>query len=205
MTSLYSGWISAQRIALFAGASAGRVVRHQQAFGEGGGPVVVRGVDHLDAEEGGGHALVLEDGLEGPLGNLGLVGRVGGEELAPRGEGGHDGGDEVVVGSGAEEPGRGRGREILRGQRLDLAHRLHLGEGTEAGRAREARASGMSEKSSSTLARRCARAWPRDRRRSPRCRAWLFLARFLLVGERVEEALPLAAFEGAMRRSQPAP
>ena len=63
-------------------AGLGVVPGHEDGLREGGGAVVVRGVHHFHAEKLRGHGLVLEDGLERALGHLGLVGRIGGEELA---------------------------------------------------------------------------------------------------------------------------
>ena len=76
---------------------------HQSPFGCGRGPVVVRGRNHVHARELAHHRLVFVDGLERALADLGLVGRVGGVELAAQEELVDDRGDEVAIGAGAEE------------------------------------------------------------------------------------------------------
>ena len=90
------------------------------------GPFNDQRVDYPDYA----HALVLEDGLEGSLGDLGLVGSIGGEELAAAREGGHDGGNEVVVRSRPEKPGAGARGHVLGRHGLDLSQDFHLREGS---------------------------------------------------------------------------
>ena len=60
---------------------------HQDGLGHGGRALVHGGVAHLHAGELADEGLVLEERLQGPLGDLGLVRRVGGEELARAGRG----------------------------------------------------------------------------------------------------------------------
>ena len=74
---------------------------HGAGFGGGGGPVVDGGVTYVHARELADLGLILEDGLEHALAHLGLVGRVGGQELLLGGDVLDDAGDVVVVGPGA--------------------------------------------------------------------------------------------------------
>ena len=82
--------------------SAGARDRHQRALGERGRAVVHRGVGDVHAGQSRDQTLKLVDHLQGALGDLRLVRRVGGVELAA-GQDLPDGRrDEVPVGSGAE-------------------------------------------------------------------------------------------------------
>ena len=83
--------------------AAGQPVGHQDGLGRGHGPVVERGVGDVHAGELADERLVLEDGLQGALADLGLVGRVGRDELGPGAEVVDDRGDEVVVDAGPQE------------------------------------------------------------------------------------------------------
>ena len=76
---------------------------HQGAFRRRGCPVVMRGRNHVHARQLGHHRLVFVDGLERALTDLGLVGRVGGVELAAQENLVDDRGNEVAVNPGAEE------------------------------------------------------------------------------------------------------
>src|SRR5205085_7043050 len=67
--------------------------------------------------------------LQAALTRLGLVGRVGGVELAAAGDGVHHGGDEVVVTAAAQETDRVVGGAVATGQLLDVPRQLHLAEG----------------------------------------------------------------------------
>jgi hypothetical protein len=59
---------------------------HHDGFGGAGGAVIHGGVGDLHAGELADHGLEFEDGLQGALGDLRLVGSVGGEPLAARDE-----------------------------------------------------------------------------------------------------------------------
>ena len=100
MTSRYSGCTLRARMARVA---SGEAHGHHDGFGGAGGAVVHGGVGDLHAGELADHGLELEDGLQGALGDLRLIGRVGGEPLAARDERIDDHGAVVVVGAGAEK------------------------------------------------------------------------------------------------------
>ena len=76
---------------------------HQRGLGQAGRAVIHAGVGHLHAVEVADQGLELIDHLEGPLAGLGLVGRVGGNELAPGYQRFDYRGDKVVVGACAQE------------------------------------------------------------------------------------------------------
>ena len=104
---------------------------HAQVDGldRGTAAVVERGVGHRQPGQPGHHGLVLEDRLQHPLGHLGLVGRVGGDELGASGEGPGHRRDLVVVGAAAGEAdqavGSGPvpvGEPLHGGQDVGLAH-----------------------------------------------------------------------------------
>ena len=100
------------------------VPAHGRRLGGGGGAVVDGGVGGVHAGEGADHGLVLKDGLEHPLGELGLVGGVGGEEGLLAGDALDDGGDVVPVGP---RPPEHRGKDgILGGDALQDAPDLQL-------------------------------------------------------------------------------
>ena len=99
MTSRYSGWTLRARSAERPGDAHG----HHDGLGCAGGAVVHGGVGDLHAGELADHGLELEDGLQGALRDLRLIGRVGGEQLAARDERIDDQRAVVVVGAGAEE------------------------------------------------------------------------------------------------------
>ena len=86
-------------------ALAGGAHRHHGGLGHGGGAVVHGRVGHVHAGELADHGLKFEDGGERALRDLGLIGRVRGEELAARDHGIHQHGAEMVVHAGAEEAG----------------------------------------------------------------------------------------------------
>ena len=86
-------------------AFAGGADRHHGGFGHGGGAIVHGGVGHVHAGELADHGLEFEDGGEGALRDFGLVGRVGGEELAAGDDGIDQHGAVVVVDAGAEKRG----------------------------------------------------------------------------------------------------
>jgi hypothetical protein len=60
----------------------GRTARHQRRFGGRGGPVVMRGADHVQVDQLRDQRFVLIDALERALADLRLVGRVRGVPLA---------------------------------------------------------------------------------------------------------------------------
>jgi hypothetical protein len=84
----------------------GGAQRHERRLGRGGGPVVVRGRDDGQAGQLGQQRLELEDGLQGPLADLGLVRRVGRVELAARRDGLDGGRDVMSVDAGPKERDR---------------------------------------------------------------------------------------------------
>ncbi len=100
-----------------------RANRHQHGLGQPGGAVVDRGVRDVEPGQRGHHRLVLVDGLERPLARLRLVGRVGGEELAPRDEVPDRGRDVVVV---ASAPGEAEHVVVARRPRGQVGHHVHL-------------------------------------------------------------------------------
>jgi len=97
-------------------------------LGGGRSAVVVGGVGDLHAGQLADHRLVLEDGLQGPLADLRLVGGVGGIELAPPQNRVYHGGHEVAVGTCAEEAWTVGGGEIDPGQPLQFPAGLHFGQ-----------------------------------------------------------------------------
>ena len=100
------------------------VPAHGRRLCGSGGAVVDGGVGGVHAGEGADHGLVLKDGLEHPLGELGLVGGVGGEEGLLAGDALDDGGDVVLVGARPPEH-RGEYR-ILGGDALQDPPDLQL-------------------------------------------------------------------------------
>ena len=85
---------------------------HEDSLGGRGGTVVEGGVGVLHPGQGGDHGLVLEDRLEGSLGDLGLVRGIGGDELGLGAEGVDRFRNVVVVASPPEEEGVA-GTEVL--------------------------------------------------------------------------------------------
>ena len=79
---------------------------HEHRLGHGAAAVVKAGVGDVQAGELADERLELEERLQAALAGLGLVGRVGGVELAAAGDGIDDGGNEVVVAAAAEEADR---------------------------------------------------------------------------------------------------
>ena len=96
---------------------------HHHDLGGSGGAVVHRGVGALQAVELGDHALVLEDVLEGTLGDFGLVGGVGGVELAALEQVGDGGRGVVVVDAAACEDAEGL---VLAAELVEVATELNL-------------------------------------------------------------------------------
>src|SRR5262245_26435584 len=56
--------------------------RHEDGFGGASAAVIHRGVGDLHAGELADHGLKFEDGLQGPLRDLRLIWRIGGENIA---------------------------------------------------------------------------------------------------------------------------
>ena len=117
-----------QRARQHGAAAPGNAVGHHHRLGGRGGAVIHRRIGHIHAGDQRHLGLELEEILQRPLGDLGLVGRVGGEELAAL--------DEVVdrrrhvmaIGAGAEEARRPAGAEIPGGECPDAALDLDLAE-----------------------------------------------------------------------------
>ena len=84
----------------------GRADGHQRRLGGRRGAVVVRRRDDVEPGQLGDQRLVLVDRLQRALADLGLVGRVGGVELAARQDLVDRRRDVVAVGAGAEEAGQ---------------------------------------------------------------------------------------------------
>ena len=84
-------------------AAPGDPAGHQRALGQAGGPVIHPGVGDFHPEQIGDQRLKLVDDLQRALAGLGLIGRVGRQEFAPRHQRLDHGGDEVVIGPGAQE------------------------------------------------------------------------------------------------------
>ena len=128
-------------------AAAGGMDRHLTGFAEGGTAVVERGVRDIEPGQTADLALVFIDRLQGALGGLRLVRRIGGIKLAPRREGVNRSGNEMVVEPAAEKTSQ---VEIIPSRKffkivMDLEFRFPSGKENERGR----RCSGMSSKSSS--------------------------------------------------------
>ena len=85
---------------------------HQHRLGHRAAAVVEARVGDVHAGQLRDERLVLEQRLEVALAHLGLVGRVGGDELAAGGDEIDHGGDEVVVAAAAEEAGGAAGRRV---------------------------------------------------------------------------------------------
>jgi hypothetical protein len=98
---------------------------HQDGLGRAGRAVIERGVGDVQPGELADERLVLEDDLERALADLGLVGRVRADELAPRAQVIDDRRDEVVVGPSAEE-GQVAGVGVLAADPVDRPDELEL-------------------------------------------------------------------------------
>ena len=107
--------------------AAGRLLRDQAGVGGDGGAVVAGGVRDVHPGQLADRGLVLEDRLQDPLGELGLVGGVGGQELAALQHRIDHRGHVVVVDAGAEEGDLVD--HVLRRELLEVAGQLGLGEG----------------------------------------------------------------------------
>ena len=102
--------------------------RHDHRLGHRGRAVVVRDVGDLHAGQRADHRLVLEVRLQRALADLGLVGRVRGEELRAADDPVHDAGHEVVVRARAQETAHVAQVIVLLGERLELLQHFHLGQ-----------------------------------------------------------------------------
>ena len=91
----------------------GDAPRHRDRFPAGGRAVVHRGIGDIGAEQPRDLGLELEQHLQRALRDLGLVGRVGGQELAALDQMIDAGGNMVAIGARAEEE-----RHVARGQVL---------------------------------------------------------------------------------------
>ena len=89
----------------------------------GAGSVVERGVGHRQTEQSGDHGLELEHRLQDPLGNFGLVGRIGSHELGPTGQRLGHRRDLVVVG-----PSAGEAQEAVTPGRVAVGVVIQVGE-----------------------------------------------------------------------------
>ena len=115
--------------------SAGDGQGHEHGLGDGAAALVEAGVGDVQAGQLADQRLELEERLQAALAGLGLVGRVGGVELAAAGDGIDHGGDEVVVAAAAEEADGVVGRLVARGQLLHVLRQLDLASGPAARRA----------------------------------------------------------------------
>ena len=102
-------------------AAPGDPPRHSDRLPAGGRAVVHRGVGDVAAVEPRHLGLEFEQGLERALGDLGLVGRVAGQELAALDEMVDRGGDVVPVGAAAEEEGNVAGDQVPARQPGEIA------------------------------------------------------------------------------------
>ena len=93
-----------------------------------GGPLIDRGVGHGQGRELADRRLVLEHDLQPALGYLGLIGRVGGEELGALAQHVHERGHVVVVEAGAQKAQLLLGAGVALGQRAQMLVDLLLGE-----------------------------------------------------------------------------
>ena len=81
------------------------VAAHGCGLGGGGRAVIDGCIGDVHARQLADHGLIFKDGLEDTLAQLRLIGRVGCQKLLLRRDILHDGGDVVVIGSGAAENG----------------------------------------------------------------------------------------------------
>src|SRR5512139_300517 len=102
-------------------APAGDAASHADRFPAGGRAVVHRRIGDLAAVEPGDLRLELEHRLERALRDLGLVGRVAGQELAALDQVIDRGGDVMPVGAAAEEERPLARSEIAPRERAELA------------------------------------------------------------------------------------
>ena len=87
-------------------------VGHQHGLAGAGRAVIHRGVGDLHAGQRRDLRLELEEVLQRALRDLGLVGRVAGQEFRALDQMVHRGGDMVLVGAGPDEERHGRGRNV---------------------------------------------------------------------------------------------
>ena len=108
--------------------AARRVLRDEAGVRGDRRPVVAGRVRDVHPGQLADRGLVLEDRLQDALAHLGLVRRVRGQELAALQDRVDDRGDVVVVDPGAEERELLRRVDVLRGELLQVADELRLGE-----------------------------------------------------------------------------
>ena len=101
-------------------AAAGDPPRHRDRLPAGGRAVIHRGVGDVAAVEPRDLGLELEQGLQRALGDLGLVGRVAGQELAALDEMIDAGRDVVAIGAAAEEEGHLAGDHVAPGKAAQM-------------------------------------------------------------------------------------
>ncbi len=105
-----------------------KAVRHHRRLGCRRRAIVERGVRHIHAGDERELGLVLEQRLQRALGDLGLIGRVRGQELAALHDVVDRGGNMMAIGAGAEEERNRPCRDVPRrelGQRTldrEFAH-----------------------------------------------------------------------------------
>jgi hypothetical protein len=104
----------------------GDAVRHQHGLRRRGRAVVHRGVRHLEPRQRRHLRLELEQVLQRALGDLRLIGRVGGQELRALDQVIDGRRHVVLVGAGADEEGHRPRRDILRSEPSQLPLDLHL-------------------------------------------------------------------------------
>ena len=103
-----------------------RMHGHQHRLGDRGRAFVQARVGDLEPREPGHLCLELEERLEAPLRGLGLVGRVGGQELAPADELVDHNGAEMVIGTAAHEADHVMRAVVVSGHLRQLALELEL-------------------------------------------------------------------------------
>jgi hypothetical protein len=99
---------------------------HHHRLGGGGGAVIERGVGHFHAGQGRDLGLELEQHLQRALGDLGLVGRVAGQEFRPLDDVVDRGRHMVAIGPRPHEERAFRGRAVAARQGQHLALDLQL-------------------------------------------------------------------------------
>lgn len=106
--------------------AAGDAARHEDRLHASGRAVIHRGVRHIHAGEARDLRLELEQVLQRALRDLGLIGRVAGQELAALDQVIDAGRHMVLVGAAAEEERHVRGGEVLPRHGGERALDLHL-------------------------------------------------------------------------------
>ena len=114
------------------------VISQDPGFGTGSSSVVMRGVGAVHAGQAGDEALVFKDALQRPLGDLRLVGCVGGVKLSAADQVVDGSRDIVVIGTGAEKTHRVGERKVGFGHLFELGGGFHLRHAVEHTELREA-------------------------------------------------------------------